>query len=1524
VLTHLRQQGPSLQEGVAALANRAADRLREIILCYQVPLHLAQFSSLMHLTVKPEFKWGGLLFYLLRERGIHIWENRVFVFTTAHTEEDVDLLVSAFESSLAELAEGDLLPKNSLAAAVTGPQVGRPAESPTSSGADTANVATSFREFPLTESQKEIWLASLLGDNAARAYVITFTLDLNGDLVETALKSSLQTWIQRHDALRTYFDTAEPLQRIASAVVLPWKVEDRFGLDPKDRKCVVHEISRCQSEEKLDLTQPPLLRTQLVRFSNREHVLILTYSHLVADGWSVGALFAELPRLYRAECGGISAALEVPLQFAQYARLLEVQRRGDVFQRAEAFWRKQFTTLPQALELPRDRRRSAERSFRAARFSAHWPAEFSRALKSECARQRCTLLTYLLASFNALLYRLSGQSDIVVGVAAAGQISQWVGNVPGNRSLVGHCVNLLPVRTTCDGDAPFSAHLRQVKKTVLDAFDHQDLGFGRLIQLLHVPREAGREPLISVIFNLDRIGSSVPLEGLETKLEEFPRSSLVFDLSVNVTDRESEIQVDWDYSSDLFDASTVQRWSDHFYHLLQHHMARPEDVLSQGTLLTEAARRQLLEDWNTADPGVTPQSVVVPRLPTDGDSTLSAAFAIQAAQTPSAPAVTCNGESLTYRELNERANGLAHYLQSLGVGPDVLVGVVLDRGFDLVVALLAIVKAGGAYLPLDLTYPPDRIAFILKDASVPVILSDSTRLQRLPANEAKVVAMDVVRNDAAWQSRTKNPTSAATADHLAYVIYTSGTTGYPKGSLISHRNVVRLFSSTEPLFEFSESDVWTLFHSYAFDFSVWELWGALLYGGRLVVVPYEVSRSPRDFCGLLVKEKVTVLNQTPPAFQQLIQFESTGVPQISTLRYVILGGEALEIQSLQPWFDRHGDLHPQIVNMYGITETTVHVTHRRIRKDDLILGSVIGTAIPDLQIYILDPRREPVPIGVAGELYVGGPGLARGYLNRQDLTNERFVPNPFTADGGSCLYRTGDMARWLPTRDIEYLGRCDQQVKVRGFRIELSEIESILCQHPSVRMSTVVVREDAPGEKRLVAYVVASSGDSTKQDIKEYLRRKLPQYMVPALFVFLDRLPLTANGKIDRKALPSPSGVTTTDADSDGFLQTETERKLAKLWQRYLVVGQVGPQDNFFDLGGDSLLAVRLFSAIEKELMGKHLPLVSLFKAPTLRELARLMDGGFLEAGWRSLVSIKSEGSLPPFYCVHGIGGNILEFEHFSRYIEADQPLFGIQAQGLDGKSARHHRVEDMATHYLKEIRQFQPQGPYYLGGSSFGGLVAYEMAQQLLRLGETVGILVMFDTWAPDHPRYLPKTTALQRRLNLLRFQFELHLSNLRVSHGPGRRQYVKAKAGRLYSRLRQRWIGWNRKVREIFHPKATRAVRQSGFEALQTYVPSTYPGKVTLLRAMEQPRGIEEDYTNGWAGMALGGVEVYDVAGHHGSMMREPRARGSVEKLTHCLRLAHSRDPRLRPPLSSSHAGVSPPKLPSFSVSGATEVGP
>ncbi|SUC71225.1 pyoverdine non-ribosomal peptide synthetase PvdD [Pseudomonas aeruginosa] len=1045
----------------------------------------------------------------------------------------------------------------------------------------------------LSYAQERQWFLWQLEPESA-AYHIPSVLRLRGRLDLDALQRSFDSLVARHETLRTRFrlDGDEARQEIAASMALPL---DIVALGPLEEGALARQVETTIARP-FDLERGPLLRASLLRLAEDDHVLVLVQHHIVSDGWSMQVMVEELVQLYAAYSRGLELALPaLPIQYADYALWQRSWMEAGEKERQLAYWTGLLGGEQPVLELPFDRPRPVRQSHRGAQFILELDIDLSQALRRVAQQEGATAFALLLASFQALLYRYSGQADIRVGVPIANR------NRVETERLIGFFVNTQVLKADLDGRMGFDELLAQARQRALEAQAHQDLPFEQLVEALQPERSLSHNPLFQVLFNYQSEargnGQAFRFDELQMESVQFDSRTAQFDLTLDLTDEEQRFCAVFDYATDLFDASTVERLAGHWRNLLRGIVANPRQRLGELPLLDAPERRQTLSEWNPAQRECAVQG------------TLQQRFEEQARQRPQAVALILDEQRLSYGELNARANRLAHCLIARGVGADVPVGLALERSLDMLVGLLAILKAGGAYLPLDPAAPEERLAHILDDSGVRLLLTQGHLLERLPRQAGvEVLAIDGLVLDGYAES---DPLPTLSADNLAYVIYTSGSTGKPKGTLLTHRNALRLFSATEAWFGFDERDVWTLFHSYAFDFSVWEIFGALLYGGRLVIVPQWVSRSPEDFYRLLCREGVTVLNQTPSAFKQLMAVACSAdmATQQPALRYVIFGGEALDLQSLRPWFQRFGDRQPQLVNMYGITETTVHVTYRPVSEADLEGGLVspIGGTIPDLSWYILDRDLNPVPRGAVGELYIGRAGLARGYLRRAGLSATRFVPNPFPGGAGERLYRTGDLARFQADGNIEYIGRIDHQVKVRGFRIELGEIEAALAGLAGVR-DAVVLAHDGVGGTQLVGYVVADSAEDAerlRESLRESLKRHLPDYMVPAHLMLLERMPLTVNGKLDRQALPQPDASLSQQAyRAPG---SELEQRIAAIWSEILGVERVGLDDNFFELGGHSLLATRVISRVRQE-QQLDASLKALFERPVLEAFAQGLE----------------------------------------------------------------------------------------------------------------------------------------------------------------------------------------------------------------------------------------------------------------------------------------------------------------------------
>lgn len=1009
------------------------------------------------------------------------------------------------------------------------------------------------------------------------------------------LKRAWQWLMDRHEVLRTRFvwmSVESPRQDVMAEVSLPFVIKNSTDIAESARQDRLEQFLEEDRVQGFELDRAPLLRLTLFQWDERLCSLVWTFHHALLDGRCYPLLLREVFEAYE-ELGqtGIKER-PAPHSYRRYIDWISVKDHSA----SQSFWKEQLAGFSTPTPLVVDRPTSvSSAAYRHGEAHDGLDPMTTGKLHDVAKHNGVTVNALLMSAWAILLHRYSGEEDIVFGATRACRRS----GIAEGEDTVGIFVNTVPVRVRLTGKDSARAVAQALRQQWMEIRPHEHTPLTAIKAASQLPPDQSLFHSL-VVFeheSLERAMRSLGGHWANRRVELFELTNFPITLAAYGGD---ELSFKIEFDRRRFETATIERMLGHLRRLLEGMAENPQAAVCDLPLLGEVERHQLVDSFNTSAMGR-----MRGHLPIDGGATLHRLFESQVARRPEAIALTYEGEAITYGRLNASANRLARDLIRHGIKPDTLVGLCLERTPDLVTAILAILKAGGAYLPIDLSYPADRLAFMLDDAQAPVVMTQRSLADRFSKTGAKMVYVDELLTEPIQSKDEPNLPSSAGPDHLAYVIYTSGTTGKPKGSLIPHRNIVRLFSATEQWYGFNERDVWTLFHSTAFDFSVWEIWGGLLYGGRVVVVPFLVSRSPESFYELLAREGVTVLNQTPSAFRQLVQAEEDVGQKPLALRYVIFGGEALELQSLRPWFERHGDQSPQLVNMYGITETTVHVTYRPLSKDDLASGSVIGIPIPDLQVYILDQQKQPVPIGVPGEMYVGGAGLARGYLRRPELTSERFIPDHITGEEGGRLYRTGDLARFLPGRDIEYLGRIDQQVKIRGFRIELGEIESVLCRHPAIRETVVVPREDVPGVKTLVAYLVAVSPPEVSV-LREHLKRSVPDYMVPAAFVFLDKFPLTSNGKIDRKALPAPEQQRHDRPDRYAEPRTPTEKKLVSIWSKVLRLERVGVHDNFFELGGDSILSIQAISAARRD--GVLVTAKQMFTFQTIGELAAAID----------------------------------------------------------------------------------------------------------------------------------------------------------------------------------------------------------------------------------------------------------------------------------------------------------------------------
>jgi aspartate racemase len=1289
--------------------------------------------------------------------------------------------------------------------------------------------------FPTSFAQQRMWFLDRL-DPGGIHYHVHMARRITGLLDMDALKNTIDAIVERHETLRTHFEEqdGQPVQVISERIREALSIIDLTDASAEERTRLADEILRKEVKKPFDLSRSPLMRTTLLRLSEREHILLVTMHHIVTDGWSMRVLRRELTELYRAcRRGERPLPAELPIQYADFAVWQHERMQGDFLEAQLNHWKNRLAGL-KTLELPLDRPRPAVIGYRGARYPASLSPALSTELKRICQGEGATLFMGALALFQILLSRLSGQSDIAVGTPIAGRGRIEIEN------LIGLFVNTLVIRVDLSDDPGFREAMLRTRNACLDAYDHQELPFERLVQELQSNRDPSRHPLFQVVFALEDASSQVlELDGLTVEQVELEPGVARFDLSLFLYSTPEGLKGLFEYNTELFNESTIARMAESFVVMATRAIAEPDQRIANLPLLTEAGTHQLLVEWN-ATASDYPKERCIHQL-----------FEEQTARTPERIALVHKDRRITYAELNRRANRLADHLRGLGIGPDIPVGIYLDRCPEMVVSILGVLKAGGAYLPLDPAYPAERIRFMLEDADAPVVITSEALVDHLPQSRSHRVCLERARPDIEGMSE-ENPPANARPDQLANIIYTSGSTGLPKGVEVLHRGVVRLVMETDYV-RFDPEEVFLQLAPISFDASTFELWGALLHGGTCVLFPERVP-SPPMLEEVIRKEGVSTLWLTSSLFNAVID-EAPGV--LRGVRQLLTGGEALSVSHVR----RALELLPEtrLINGYGPTESTTFASCYEIpRSLPAELSSVpIGRPIANTRIYLLDSRMQPVPVGVSGELFIGGDGLARGYLNREPLTAERFVADPFSGDPSSRLYRTGDLARYLPDGNIEFLGRIDEQLKIRGFRIEPGEIESQITGFPGVRQAAVIAHESGPGERKLVAYVVADDPGAGATALRSHLGERLPGYMIPAAFAFLDALPLTPNGKLDRSRLPVLDQVSSMP-DSDSAPRSSVEEWMVGTWKELLSMERVGIHDDFFVLGGHSLLAVKLMARI-RERYQQDLPLAILFQARTIAQISKIVHERFPLAPWSPLVPVQPEGSKPPLFIVHAVGGNALSCEALSRYLGKDYPVYGLQAYGVIEGQEPLTCLKTMASNYMEAVRGVQPHGPYYLGGISFGGIVAYEMAVQLHAIGEKVAMVFIGDTWVLNGPHFK------KWRYRISRFAYPFALSPSKIME-----LFVRKLSGkRLVHAPKQR---------EHFANELHRRMVEAHRQAMDDYMPEEYPGRVVLFRGtdFDLHKCRLEHYFGGaemcWRHLAKGGVDLHWLPGdHHTIFYRE-----------------------------------------------------
>ena len=1285
---------------------------------------------------------------------------------------------------------------------------------------------------PSTEAQREVFVASEMGSSANSAYNESVTLVLEGKLDRNALDRAMRDLIARHESLRSVMNASGTHMVVFRSIAFDLQFQDLSALSREDRDRKLAEIGARDMDTAFDLINGPLFRSALIKISEEEHHLRLTGHHVVCDGWSLGIIMAEVSALYNAHLKGVAPALPPADPYSEYALATIDLAKSPEHDKIELFWIDQFKGHIPRVDLPTDRPRPKQKTYRGHRFDVELDPALVRGLREVATRQGASFVTTLLTSFELLLYKLTGDGDIVVGLPAAGQSDY------GMKHLVGHCVNLLALRSNIDDTRLFSEHLKARRTAVLDAFDNQKYTFGTLLRKLPIPREPGRIPLVPVVFNIDmNMDDGVAFEGLKHRFVSNPRRHENFELFLNATGNNERLVLEWSYNTDLFDRETIENWHTELTSLIRAIIADPHQTMEHVLELAAGAGTLELppQEWIG-------RAVAYPR-----NKDIGQLWDEQVKLHGEKVAAELGGRTISYNELHRRTLHLANRLRAEGVKEGDLVGLCVDRNFHMLTAMLAILRCGAAFVPFDMNYPAERLEFMLKDTRVKLMLTEQRLRDALPRHEAKILLLDQVP-----EGMAPGIDPIGGPESMAYIMYTSGSTGKPKGVVIPQRGIVRLVKEQNYV-KFGPDVVIPQLSNISFDASTFEIWGALLNGGRLVLLPQQ-KPTLLEITTTIERSGVNTMFITTALFNLLVDEQ---LDRLRGLKCLHTGGEVMSIPHIRKALTALGPgvLH----NIYGPTENTTYSCYHPINSIADIGSAVpIGGPIHNTFLYVLDKDLKPVPIGHKGELFCGGEGVALGYWERPDLTEEKFLDDPFRAGGK--MYRTGDLVRWLPNGALEFVGRADDQVKIRGFRIELGEVEAAIAAHPQVHDRVVIVRDDMPGGKQLVAYMIAKNADIIASDpeqqekliasVRENLRARMPEFMVPATFVVMRSFPINANGKIDKRALPVPELRSQTMHVQYVAPRDAMERQLATIWSKLLGVERIGVHENFFDLGGHSLIGLQLLGQVEEQ-FGKTLALKSLFQAPTISAFAKLLqkEGGSTEL--TNLSAIQPEGNKIPFFCVHGDEANYF----IPRYLGNDQPFYGFFHQGEDGSPIRYTSVESIAGHFIEELLIVKPNGPYLLGGYSFGGLVAFEMAQQLVDLGHDVPLLVMFDSFAPEEFVKVMKE--------------EEHL------YDPLKKMVMRqlVKLGRKNGKLE------SPKLRH-FH------IIDTYDEAAKVYKPKPYPGPVTVFRAEKSPG---DDM--GWRKIVTGPVDVRVVPGDHYNMIKEPQVKKLVQELSACIDRAVSR---------------------------------
>ncbi|BAY84417.1 amino acid adenylation domain-containing protein [Calothrix parasitica NIES-267] len=1316
---------------------------------------------------------------------------------------------------------------------------------------------------PLSFSQQRLWFIDQLYNDSS-FYNILGGLHLQGILNIKAFRQSLNEIIKRHESWRTIFSTKDeqPIQIILPELNWELPIINIEHLAGGNWEAEVQKLAIAEAKNPFNLTTGPLVRATLLRLSETEHIFLLNMHHIVSDGWSIGVFAKELATLYASFSQGQSSPLpELATQYGDFA-IWERERLKDKLLKTNLdYWKQKLKGELPILRLPTDRPRPSTPSFVGKKHFFKFSKDLTDASNKFASQEEVSLFMLLLAGFNVLLNRYTEQEDILVGTPVANR------NRPELEKMLGFFVNTLVIRNDLSENPSFRKLVHKVREVTLEAYAHQDLPFDKLVEELRPQRDVKLNPLFQVMFILQN--TPMPAQevlGLTLQSVEVDNGTAMFDILLSITESEQGLNGFLEYNTDLFDSETISQFISNYQTLLENILINPDENISKLPLLNTKEQQKLLVEWNDTEKDFS--HVCLHQL-----------FEQQVKRSPHTTALIEESQQVTYEQLNQKANQLAHYLQKIGVTTETIVAICLERSVEMVVGVLAVLKVGATYLPLDPHYPSNRLAFMLSDSQAPFILTSQKILEKLPllADKTKTIYWDLNKYIIAQES-TDNPLNEVKAEHLAYILYTSGSTGNPKGVQGTHLGTVNglnwLWESYPP----QENEVFCHKTAISFGDSIWEIFAPLLKGFPAVIIPDPIVKDTRLFLETLAHHKVTRIILVPSLLRVIQDSYKHLFERLEHLKIWMTSGEPLTLDLQQTFYE----LLPsaKLLNFYGLSEVSANaICYDTSLLPEKATSVFIGKPIHNAQVYVLDRYLQPLPMGVWGELYISGVPIARGYLNNPSLNKEQFINHPFLPEVK--LFKTGDIVRYRNDGNLEYLGRRDRQVKIRGFRIELGEIEGLLTKHPRIKESVVIASGDSNNEQRLVAYIVTDTNKSiTIPQVRSYLQEHLPDYMIPTAFAVLDKMPLTSSGKIDKRSLPTENLILPQSGKSFTAPRDTWEFALVQIWENLLGVSPISIKDNFFDLGGHSLLAARLMAQINEK-FGQNITLSALFQGATVENLAKILQQQIGYGSGSPLVAIRSSGTKTPFFCVHPAGGTIFTFPNLANQLDAEQPFYAFEQIPREDEPSVIS-IQEMANQYLQEIYKVQPNGPYLLGGWCYGGLVAFEMAQQLIQQGQKVAFLAIFDAIIPEtriEPKADDDTKFIVRLTEFIKHLFNIDLS---LSY----HELLKLPLDEQHQVLMKKLnIASDAEIQQ--HLRGFKLFKAHA-QAMRNYEPQVYPHEITLFRASEQiphdfqsPELYSDDPLLGWGKYSEQPIKLFDVPGNHFSMFSEPNIKKLGDKL-------------------------------------------